>query len=106
MKIVINNDYGGFGLGASEKCRQFIGRSYDFDETRTDQELIDFIKTHPNECGDLIVVTIPDAATDWTIWEYDGLENVVYVLDGKMHYAGTEDDDDEDCDEDDNEDWD
>ena len=87
MKIVINNDYGGFGLGVSEKCKQLIELANKLGEERTNQDLVEFVENNPDECGDLVVVTIPDAATDWTIWEYDGLEEVIYVLDGKLHYA-------------------
>lgn len=93
MKIVINNDYGGFGLGVSEKGKQFIETHYDFGEMRTGKDLVEFVENNPEECGDLIVVEIPDAATDWTIWENDGLEEVIYVLDGKLHYAEQEPED-------------
>ena len=100
MKIVINNDYGGFGLDVSEKGKQLIKLANKLGEERTNQVLVEFVENNPDECGDLVVVTIPDKATDWTIWECDGLEEVIYVLDGKLHYAEQEDNDDEDCDED------
>ena len=87
MKIVINNDYGGFGLGVSEKCKQLIELANKRNEERTNQDLIEFVENNPDECGDLAVVEIPDAATDWEIRDYDGLEDVVYVLDGKIRYV-------------------
>lgn len=87
MKIVINNDYGGFGLGVSEKCKQLIELANKLGEERTNQKLIEFVENNPDECGDLVVVTMPDEATDWTIWEYDGLEKIICVLDGKLYYA-------------------
>ena len=40
-----------------------------------------------NHIGDLVVVEIPDGATDWDIYEYDGLETIIYVLNGKIYYA-------------------
>lgn len=87
MKIVINDDYGGFGLGVSEKCKQLIELANKLGEERTNQKLIEFVENNPDECGDLVVVTMPDEATDWTIWEYDGLERIICVLDGKLYYA-------------------
>lgn len=87
MKIVINNDYGGFGLDVSEKCKHLIELAAKCNEERTNQDLIGFVENNPDECGDLAVVEIPDAATDWEIRDYDGLEDVVYVLDGKIRYV-------------------
>ena len=87
MKIVINNDYGGFGLDVSEKCKRLIELAAKRNEERTNQDLIEFVENNPDECGDLAVVEIPDEATDWEIRDYDGLEDVVYVLDGKIRYV-------------------
>ena len=83
MKIVLNKDYGGFGYGVAPEYEGFI-REHD---DRTDPELVAFVETHPDECGDLEVVEIPDTATDWEIDEYDGWETVTYVVDGKLHHA-------------------
>jgi hypothetical protein len=60
------------------------------DEFRTSPTLIHFIKTYgseaaSNSCSNLKVVNIPDNATDWRIEEYDGLESIIYVVDGKMY---------------------
>jgi hypothetical protein len=33
-----------------------------------------------------MVVEIPNEATDYEILEYDGLEEVVCVIDGKLHW--------------------
>lgn len=85
MKIVINGDFGGYGLGVDEQYDDFVTERQD---DRTDAELVEFVETHPHERGDLCVVEIPDTATDWDIDEYDGFERVIYVLDGKLHYAG------------------
>ena len=35
----------------------------------------------------LKVIEIPDNATDWDIEDYDGIERIVYVVDGKLNYA-------------------
>lgn len=82
MKMVLNKDYGGFGYGVDEKYDDIINRC-----ERTDAELIEFVETHPDECGDLAVVEIPDEATDWELDEYDGWESVTYVVDGKIYHA-------------------
>ena len=37
-------------------------------------------------CAKLKVVEIPEEATDWEINEYDGLESITYVVDGKLHH--------------------
>ncbi len=83
MKIVLNKDYGGFGYGVAPEYEDFVRGCGD----RTNPELVDFVESHPDECGDLEVVEIPDTATDWEIDEYDGWETVTYVVDGKLHHA-------------------
>ena len=86
MKIVKNADFGGFGYGVAKKFNEWI-RDFAAEGKRTDPELVAFVEEHPAECGDLVVVEIPDTATDWQIDEYDGLETVIYVVDGKIHRA-------------------
>jgi len=91
MKIVINSCYGGFGL--SDFAVEALGLESRFDFIdRIDHRLIKLIEDYGAEkVGDdysaLTVAIVPDAATDWTIEEYDGLESIIYVLDGKLHYA-------------------
>lgn len=86
MKMVLNKDYGGFGFNVADEYDEFIDRFSD-EEKRTDPELVALVEAHPNECGDLKVVEIPDTATDWEIDEYDGWESVTYVVDGKIHHG-------------------
>ena len=88
MKMVINADYGGFGCGVEEQYEDWV---LGLEDDRFNTELVEFVETHPNECGDLAVVIIPDDATDWEMNEYDGYESVTYVLNGKIFEA--EDDD-------------
>lgn len=88
MKMVINANYGGFGLNVVEQYEDWV---LNFEDDRFNTELVEFVETHPNECGDLAVVIIPDDATDWEMNEYDGYESVTYVLNGKIFEA--EDDD-------------
>lgn len=84
MKIVINGDFGSFGYGVSSMYKDMV-RSHSDD--RTNSELTLFVEDRPSLCGDLKVVTIPDCATDWEIHDYDGLESVIYVVDGKIYWA-------------------
>ena len=89
MKMVINANYGGFGLDVAEQYEDWVR---DFEGARTNAELVEFVETHPDECGDLAVITIPEEATDWEMDEYDGWESVIYVLNGKIVHAGCEED--------------
>jgi len=96
MKYIINNTYGGFGV--NDGILKLLGlEELDDTDLRTNPTLIDFIEKYPNKAdedyADLIVVTIPDNATDWELDEYDGWETLRYVADGKIHYAEAEEDD-------------
>lgn len=100
MKIVINRDYGGFGL--SDEAHAFIAKrkgwthacsDYNIDYwysepgkpvyssqlSRTDPDLVAAVETlGANANGryaDLKIVEVPDNV-DWYIDEYDGLEEV------------------------------
>ena len=100
MKIVINGDFGGFGYGIeSIEFRTLVNR---LASDRKNPELVDFVKNHPEDCGDLVIATIPDNATDYVINENDGLETLIYVVDGMIHFAyGDEDEEDYEDDEED-----
>ena len=84
MKIVINADFGGYGCDVSEQYVDLVDR---YEGDRTNPELVSFVENHPDDCGDLAVMTIPDNATDWDIQDYDGSETLIYVVDGKIHYC-------------------
>lgn len=88
MKMVINNNYGGFGLDVAEKYENWV---LGFEGDRTNAELVEFVENHPYECGDLVVVTIPEEATDWEMNECDGWESIIYVLNGKIVHVDPDD---------------
>ena len=89
MKIVINVRYGGFSL-PTEFCEKYHMDRYD-DIKRTDERLINFVESYENGVevpfGKLVVEEIPDTVTDYMISEYDGAEEIYYVLDGKICLA-------------------
>ena len=92
MKFVINRCYGGFGL--SNEARKALGMTeneWDSEIRRDDPELIKVVEEMGEDAegssADLEIVEIPDDATDWEVDEYDGLERIIYVEDGKLHYA-------------------
>ena len=94
MKFVLNECFGGFSL-PEEFCEVYDCDSYD-DIDRTDKRLIDFLETYFSATGKdfyegdyshLIIEEIPDTATDWHINDYDGAESLIYVVDGKLHWA-------------------
>lgn len=89
MKIVINRDYGGFSL--SKKACKCLGIDWEYDDSlgvRTDSRLIELVErdaeSASGDCAALVVVEIPDNATDYELDEYDGLEEIIAVVDGKI----------------------
>lgn len=84
VKMVINGDFGGFGIGVAEEFEDFV---YKYQDDRFALELVKFVEEHPEKCGDLVVVGISEGFTDYYIEEYDGSESVIYVLDGELHWA-------------------
>ena len=89
MKLIINGCYGGFGI--KDEVMERLGlTSRDSEETRTNPDLIALIESGEDvndRCANLVVVELPDDCTDYYIDEYDGLESVIYVVDGKLHWA-------------------
>lgn len=87
MKIAINACYGGWGLS-----KDFLEKYPQFNDN-TERENPDFIKAleefetkrASSTYADIYIVEIPDEATDFMINEYDGMESVIYVLNGKIY---------------------
>jgi len=51
--------------------------------SRDDPILVEVCREYPSP--NVVIATIPDEATDWSIWDYDGLETIIYVLDGRLY---------------------
>lgn len=88
MKLIINACYGGFSV--SKEWADRLGTYTHDDDLRYNAELISAIEAGENvngTCASLKVVELPDNCTDHYINEYDGVEDVIYVVDGKLHWA-------------------
>lgn len=59
-------------------------------KTRTDPRLIKMMEDNPYETQDyysnLVVVEIPDEASDWQLVSSSFYERIVYVVDGKLYW--------------------
>lgn len=100
MKIVINTCYGGFGFSKDfvkywESRYHDLYPDYDLDDyqhddvARTYEPLISALEEFgvdeaSTSYSSLEIVSIPDEATDYMIDEYDGMESIIYVLDGRL----------------------
>ena len=90
MKIVLTGCFGGFTL--SEEAYKFFGLSSPYsDINRQNPLLVEKVEQNSDwvsgSNAELYVVEVPDTCTDWEIDEYDGLESLIYVVDGKIHHA-------------------
>ena len=95
MKFVLNKCYGGFGLSEKAKdelkAKLNLKEFFDWEIARNNETLIEIVERLGAEANggfsDLKVVNIPDENTDYNMDDYDGIETITYVLDGKLHYA-------------------
>lgn len=85
MKFIINTCYGGFGINEkwkAENCEKDCNG-----DCRECVKLICAIEEKENVNDDfskLAVVEFPDEATDYELLEYDGIESLLYVLNGRL----------------------
>lgn len=86
MKYVVNSCYGGFGL--SEEAYKILGVSDEYEVDRSSPQLVAMVeknsKAISGKYANLTVVEIPNNATDWELQEYDGFEEIIAVVDGKI----------------------
>jgi hypothetical protein len=97
MKMVINVNYGGYGV--PEEFMNLLGIDEDDcygEEFRADPRFVEWVekkraeyKPDPDDPWaegeyDLAVVEIPNEATDYEIEENDGYESVIAVVNGKI----------------------
>ena len=87
MKYVVNKCFGGFRV--KEDVLKALGYGDDWGVKRDDPRLVDMVEKLGSEAVSgslsyLEVVEIPDEATDWELSEYDGVESITAVVDGKL----------------------
>lgn len=92
MKIVLNKCYGGFSLSQYAADMLGVDCYCDPDEIREDVQLIIYIESFGSKrvsggSANLRVVEIPNSYTDYEINDYDGIEVLTYVMDGKLYHA-------------------
>lgn len=81
MDIVVNRTWGSFKIPTEIANKRGLSVYDDID--RTDKELVNWANTNTSS---LHVFSIPDEATDWEISDYDGMETIIYVVDGKIYH--------------------
>ena len=89
MKIAVNDCFGGWGLS-----NDFLEKYPQFNED-TERNNPDFIAAleefgtdkASRKYSNIRIAEISDEATDFMINEYDGMESVIYVLDGKIYFS-------------------
>lgn len=82
MDIVVNRTWGSFKIPKEIADKRGLSIYDDID--RTDEELVEYVNAHDSS---LKVLSIPDEATDWDIWGYDGMETIIFVVGGKIYFA-------------------
>lgn len=92
MKFVLNKCYGGFSISDFAQKKLGIDTPYpELDELTTDALaalIVEFGSERVSgRNAKLRVVEIPNDVTDYEINEYDGIESITYVLDGKLYHA-------------------
>ena len=93
MKLVINNSWGPFEVPAQFKYLENQSKDPKLLDIRKDPDLIKWVEEHPEgfdvNYGRMVlkVVDIPDESTDYVILDYDGVESVYFVVDGKLYGA-------------------
>lgn len=94
MVFVLNKRYGGFSLSPFAVEQLGIEDEYSFDASNTQQveALANLINEYGSEkcsgsSAKLRVIEIPNTFTDYEIMDYDGVETIIYVVDGKIYHA-------------------
>lgn len=96
VDILLNRCFGAFQLSkeAEEKVNYINKPEYSQCKEiwRTDPDIIAIFDSMGSDkfsgsCSKIEKITLPDGITDLMINEYDGVETVIYVLEGKIHGA-------------------
>ena len=96
MTFILNKCYGGFSLSQFAVDKLGLKSCYGYDFDNSDHQMAEALASLIEEFGSekcsgtlamLHVVKIPDCATDYEIYEDDGYEIIIYVVDGKIYKA-------------------
>lgn len=91
MKFVLNKCFGGYGLSNEAQKMLGVDSAYAYDWDRDDPKLIQVVEELGEKANahgtSLKVVEVPDNATDYEVTDYDGIESIIYVVDGKIHHV-------------------
>lgn len=91
-KIVINYAFGGFNLSTQALNTLGVDKHHQYSVARDDARLVAMVeadaKATAGNCCKLAAIEIPENASDWMINEYDGAEEIIFVVDGKLHRKG------------------
>ena len=92
MKFVLNTCWGGFKVSDIAAKALGLRDGWEADDLdRNDPDLVKVVETlgkdANGDCAKLRVVEIPDNATDWEYDDYDGMESIIYVVDGKIYHV-------------------
>ena len=88
MKLVLNKTYGAFKM--PPEIMEKYGYECPYDPiARDNPDLIEYVERYGYECRGTVlrVVIISDEATDFEMIDYDGVESVVYIVDGKLRWV-------------------
>lgn len=92
MKFVLNKCWGGFSVSDFVVERLGLEDHYPEMNNELTEQLVQLIEEYGSEkcsgsSAKLRVVEIPDTYTDIEWDEFDGIERITYVVDGKIYHA-------------------
>lgn len=92
MLFVLNKCYGGWSLSDWAVEQLGVEDNYPLMSEVDVDKLAQLINEYGSakvsgHSAKLKVIEVPDTCTDYEIDEYDGIERVTYVVDGKLYYA-------------------
>lgn len=92
MVFVLNKCFGGWSLSDWAVEQLGVEDNYPYRDEFSLDKLVQLINEYGSEkvsgrSAKLKVIEVPDTCTDYEINEYDGIETITYVVDGKLYHA-------------------
>jgi hypothetical protein len=85
MKIIVHNEWGIFEVPKEVQELIDCDEYNDSREIRTDLRFINWLEKHNYYEDEFKIIEVPDNTTDFAIADYDGMETLYYVVDGKIY---------------------